>query len=49
MAVSHLKGNEWCDENASGLEACPALICHFEENLTRIYHGIWNIFWYMGH
>jgi hypothetical protein len=29
LAVSHLKGEEWCD-NAKGLEAYPALIRHFE-------------------
>jgi len=31
LAVNHLKGKEWC-ENASGLDAYPALIKVFEEN-----------------
>jgi hypothetical protein len=46
MAVSHLKGNEWCDENASGLEACPALICHFEEKFNPDLS--WNMEYFLG-
>ena len=38
LAISHLSGEEWC-ENASGLDAYPALMCHFKNgfdfNLTR--------------
>ncbi|WP_108722133.1 hypothetical protein [Gorillibacterium timonense] len=30
LAVSHLQGEEWCD-NAKGLEVYPALIKHYEE------------------
>ena len=29
-----MTGAEWSDENASGLQAYPAIISYFEENLT---------------
>jgi len=45
LAVSHLKGEEWCD-NAKGLEAYPALIRHFEEDFNP--EASWNLEYFLG-
>lgn len=46
LAVSHLTGAEWSDENASGLEAYPALIRHFEEDFNPDLS--WNMECFLG-
>lgn len=46
LAVSHLTGAEWSDENASGLEAYPALIRHFEEDFNPDLS--WNMEYFLG-
>lgn len=45
LAVSHLKGGEWCD-NAKGLEAYPALIRHFEADFNP--ERSWNMEYFLG-
>lgn len=45
LAVSHLKGEEWC-ENAKGLDAYPALIRHFEESFNI--ELAWNQQYFLG-
>lgn len=45
LAVNHLKGKEWCD-NATGLDAYPALIKIFDEN-TDIASS-WNAEYFLG-
>jgi len=45
LAVSHLKGEEWCD-NAKGLEAYPALIRHFEADFNP--EASWNLEYFLG-
>lgn len=45
LAVSHLKGEEWC-ENAKGLEAYPTLIRHFEERFNI--EATWNLEYFLG-
>ncbi len=45
LAVSHLKGEEWCD-NAQGIEAYPALIKHFESDFKPDLS--WNMEYYLG-
>ncbi|MBH1942144.1 hypothetical protein I5677_14675 [Mobilitalea sibirica] len=45
LAVSHLKGDEWC-ENAKGIEAYPALIKHFTETFNP--DASWNMEYYLG-
>ncbi len=42
-AKNHLLGNEWCD-NASGLDAYPALIRHLEGEDA----GSWNMEYFLG-
>lgn len=46
LAVSHLKGQEWCDANKSGLEAYPALMAFFNEKFTQDLS--WNMEYYLG-
>lgn len=46
IAVSHLKGEEWCDNNKSGLEAYPALIVFFDEKFSPDLS--WNMEYYLG-
>lgn len=45
LAVSHLKGEEWCD-NAKGLDAYPALIRIFKENPDIA--ASWNAEYFLG-
>jgi hypothetical protein len=45
LAVSHLKGGEWCD-NAKGLDAYPALISIFDENPDIA--ASWNAEYFLG-
>ena len=45
-AKNHLLGNEWC-ENASGLEAYPALIKHLESENTELACS-WNLEYFLG-
>ena len=45
-AQDHLQGNEWC-ENASGLEAYPALIKHLESEDTELACS-WNLEYFLG-
>lgn len=45
-AKNHLLGNEWC-ENASGLEAYPALIRHLESEDTELANS-WNMEYFLG-
>jgi len=45
LAVSHLKGEEWCD-NAKGLEAYPALIRHFEADFNP--EASWHLEYFLG-
>jgi len=45
LAVSHLRGEEWCD-NAKGLEAYPKLIDIFKEN-PELASG-WNAEYFLG-
>jgi len=45
LAVSHLKGEEWCD-SAKGLEAYPAFIKHFEDAFNP--DASWNMEYYLG-
>ena len=45
-AENHLLGNEWC-ENASGLEAYPALIKHLENEDTGMACS-WNLEYFLG-
>ncbi|MDR1630670.1 MAG: hypothetical protein LBS36_10740 [Oscillospiraceae bacterium] len=45
LAVSHLKGSEWCD-NAKGLESYPALIRHFEGGFNP--DASWNTEYFLG-
>ncbi len=45
LAVSHLRGEEWC-ENAKGLTAYPALIRHFKENPETA--ASWNAEYFLG-
>jgi len=45
MAVSHLKGDEWC-ENAKGLEAYPALIKYLEGDFNPDIS--WNMEYFIG-
>lgn len=45
-AVSHLKGEEWCDSNKAGLEAYPALIAFFCEKFSPDLS--WNMEYYLG-
>jgi len=45
-ALNHLQGKEWC-ENASGLEAYPALIKHLEGADTRL-SSSWNLEYFLG-
>lgn len=45
MAVSHLKGEEWCSKNKSGLEVYPFLINYIKTiNLDKS----WNLEYYLG-
>lgn len=46
IAKNHLSGNEWC-ENASGLEAYPALIKHLESEDTDLACS-WNLEYFLG-
>ncbi|MDE7222309.1 MAG: hypothetical protein K2O34_00840, partial [Acetatifactor sp.] len=43
---NHLLGNEWCD-NASGLDAYPALIRHLEGGEAEL-AGSWNMEYFLG-
>lgn len=45
LAVSHLKGGEWCD-NAKGLDAYPALIGIFNDNPDIA--ASWNAEYFLG-
>lgn len=45
-AQNHLQGNEWC-ENASGLEAYPALVKHLESEDTGLACS-WNLEYFLG-
>ena len=45
LAIAHLKGEEWCD-NAKGLEACPALIRHLEDDFNM--DASWNMEYFLG-
>lgn len=45
LAVSHLRGEEWCD-NAKGLDAYPTLIKIFEENPNLA--SSWNSEYFLG-
>ena len=45
-AKNHLLGKEWC-ENASGLEAYPALIKHLENENTELACS-WNLEYFLG-
>ena len=45
LAVSHLNGEEWCD-NAKGLDAYLALIQHFEEGFNL--DASWNLEYFLG-
>ncbi len=45
LAVSHLKGEEWCD-NAKGLEAYQTLIKHFEAEFNPDIS--WNLEYFLG-
>lgn len=51
IAKNHLLGNEWCD-NASGLEAYPALIRHLESEDTALacpeLANSWNMEYFLG-
>jgi len=46
IAENHLQGKEWC-ENASGLEAYPALIRHLKSENTELACS-WNIEYFLG-
>lgn len=46
LAVSHLTGAEWSDENASGLQAYPAIISYFEEEFNQDLS--WNLEYFLG-
>ena len=46
IAKKHLLGKEWCD-NASGLEAYPALIRHLESEDTALACS-WNLEYFLG-
>lgn len=46
IAISHLKGREWCDNNKSGLEAYPALMSFFSDRFTQDLS--WNMEYYLG-
>lgn len=46
IAKNHLLGNEWCD-NASGLDAYPALIRHLEGGEAEL-AGSWNMEYFLG-
>ena len=45
-AENHLLGKEWCD-NASGLEAYPALVKHLESEDTQLACS-WNLEYFLG-
>jgi len=45
IAVSHLRGKEWC-ENKAGLEAYPALMAFFDEKFSLDLS--WNMEYYLG-
>lgn len=45
LAVSHLKGEEWCD-NACGLAAYDAIIHYMEEHSLE--DGCWSLEYYLG-
>jgi len=45
-AVSHLKGQEWCENNKSGLEAYLALMAFFDEKFSQDLS--WNMEYYLG-
>jgi len=46
IAVSHLRGREWCDTNKSGLEAYPALMAFFDGKFSQDLS--WNMDYYLG-
>lgn len=46
LAVSHLRGREWCDRNMSGLEVYPALISFFDEKFSQDLS--WNMEYSLG-
>jgi len=46
IAISHLKGNEWCGGNKSGLEAYPALISFFDDKFSQDLS--WNMEYCLG-
>lgn len=46
IAKHHLLGKEWCD-NASGLDAYPALIGHLENEDTELARS-WNLEYFLG-
>ena len=45
LALSHLRGEEWCD-NAKGISAYDTLIDFIEEKLTA--DTVWNLEYYLG-
>ena len=45
LALSHLRGEEWCD-NAQGISAYDTLIDFIEEKLTA--DTVWNLEYYLG-
>ena len=47
LAKTHLTGGEWCDSNAKGLEAYPALIKHLESENTDLALS-WNMEYFLG-
>jgi hypothetical protein len=46
LAFSHLRGEEWCENNASGLNAYPALIKHFECEFVP--DAAWQMEYFLG-